>query len=219
MLKLQSISKKYGAQKILDAVDFTVGQKEFVSIVGKSGVGKTTLLSILSGLVRTDEGKIFFNDEDISNFDEEQLARFRLMNIGIVFQDFKIISSLSVYDNVYLALHPRKDIERDKRKDMVNEMVTLVGLKDKLDKLVDNLSGGEKQRVAIARSLVGMPKLVLADEPTGNLDERTSEEIITLFEKLHDELDTTFIVITHDKEIASKAQKSYQLTNYKLQIL
>ena len=219
MLKLQSISKKYGAQKILDAVDFTVGQKEFVIIVGKSGVGKTTLLSILSGLVRTDEGKIFFNDEDISNFDEEQLARFRLMNIGIVFQDFKIISSLSVYDNVYLALHPRKDIERDKRKDMVNEMVTLVGLKDKLDKLVDNLSGGEKQRVAIARSLVGMPKLVLADEPTGNLDERTSEEIITLFEKLHDELDTTFIVITHDKEIASKAQKSYQLTNYKLQIL
>ena len=219
MLKLQSISKKYGAQKILDAVDFTVGQKEFVSIVGKSGVGKTTLLSILSGLVRTDEGKIFFNDEDISNFDEEQLARFRLMNIGIVFQDFKSISSLSVYDNVYLALHPRKDIERDKRKDMVNEMVTLVGLKDKLDKLVDNLSGGEKQRVAIARSLVGMPKLVLADEPTGNLDERTSEEIITLFEKLHDELDTTFIVITHDKEIASKAQKSYQLTNYKLQIL
>ena len=219
MLKLQSISKKYDGQQILNGVDFTIGQKEFVSIVGKSGVGKTTLLSILSGLIQSDSGKIFFNDENIGNFNEEQLAQFRLMNIGIVFQDFKIISSLSVYDNVYLALHPRKDIEKEKRKEMVEEMVALVGLRDKLDQLVDNLSGGEKQRVAIARSLVGMPKLVLADEPTGNLDEKTSEEIIKLFEKLHNELDTTFIVITHDKEIASKAQKSYQLTNHKLQII
>jgi ABC-type lipoprotein export system ATPase subunit len=219
MLRLKSISKKYGAQQILNSVNFAVGQKEFISIIGKSGVGKTTLLSILSGLVRPDKGEIFFNDENIGNFDEEQLARFRLMNIGIIFQDFKIILSLSVYDNVYLALHPRKDIEKSKRKKMVEEMVALVGLEDKLNQLVDNLSGGEKQRVAIARSLVGMPKLVFADEPTGNLDEKTSKEIIKLFEKLHNELDTTFIVITHDKEIANKAQKTYQLINHKLKII
>jgi len=219
MLKLKSISKKYGNQHILDNVNFTLKQKEFISIIGKSGVGKTTLLSILSGLVQPDSGKIFFEGQDITNFDEEQLAQFRLMNIGIVFQDFKIITSLSVYDNVYLALHPRQDIDKNKKKGMVEEMVKLVGLADKLDKLVDNLSGGEKQRVAIARSLVGIPKLVLADEPTGNLDEKTSEEIMRLFEKLHKDLNTTFVVITHDKDIANRTQKTYQLTLSHLQTI
>jgi len=216
MLKLQSISKKYGNQQILEDVDFSVGENEFISIVGKSGVGKSTLLSILSGLVKPDSGRILFNGKDITDFNEEQLAEFRLLNIGIVFQDFKIIPSLSVFDNVYLALHPRSDFTKEQKKEMVKEIVELVELENKLDEVVDNLSGGEKQRVAIARSLVGKPKLVLADEPTGNLDEKTSETIVKLFQKLHTELNTTFIVITHDKDVASKAQKSYQLTSHKL---
>ena len=219
MLQLKSISKKYGNQQILKNVDFLVKQKEFISIVGKSGTGKTTLLSILTGLVKPDEGKIFFSGQDITNFDEEKLARFRLLNIGIVFQDFKIISSLSVFDNVYLAIHTRDDIKKGDKKEMIENIVGLVGLKHKLNETVDNLSGGEKQRVAIARSLVGRPKLVLADEPTGNLDEVTSEHIMELFQKLHRELNTTFVVITHNRDIAQKAQKIYQLTNYSLQIL
>lgn len=188
MLKLQSISKKYGNQQVLKNVDFSIDEKEFISIIGKSGVGKTTLLSILVGLVKPDEGKIFFAGQDITDFDEEKLASFRLLNIGIVFQDFKIIPSLSVFDNVYLAIHPRKDIKKENKKEMVENMVRLVGLENKLTETVDNLSGGEKQRVAIARSLVGRPKLVLADEPTGNLDEKTSASIINLFQKLHQEL-------------------------------
>jgi putative ABC transport system ATP-binding protein len=219
MLKLQSISKKYGNQQVLKNVDFSIDEKEFISIIGKSGVGKTTLLSILVGLVKPDEGKIFFAGQDITDFDEEKLASFRLLNIGIVFQDFKIIPSLSVFDNVYLAIHPRKDIKKENKKEMVENMVRLVGLENKLTETVDNLSGGEKQRVAIARSLVGRPKLVLADEPTGNLDEKTSASIINLFQKLHQELSTTFIIITHDKDIAQKTQKIYQLTNYNLQTI
>jgi len=219
MLTLQSISKKYGNQQILKNVDFSIGQKEFISIVGKSGVGKTTLLSILAGLVKPDEGKIFFENEEITNFNEEQLANFRLLNIGIVFQDFKIIPSLSVFNNVYLALYPRKDIVKGKKAEMVENIIGLVGLKHKLSEIVDNLSGGEKQRVAIARSLVGQPKLILADEPTGNLDETTSETIMNLFQKLYQELSTSFIIITHDNDIAKKTQKIYQLTNHNLEIL
>ncbi len=216
MLKLQSISKKYDNQHILKNVDFSIKQKEFVSVIGKSGVGKTTLLSILAGLVKPDEGRIFFEDKEITNFNEEQLASFRLLNIGIVFQDFKIIQSLSVFDNVYLAVHPREDIKKESKKEMVENIIGLVGLKHKMKETVDNLSGGEKQRVAIARSLVGKPKLVLADEPTGNLDEATSESIMKLFQKLHQELSTAFIIITHDNDIAKITQTIYQMEDYNL---
>jgi len=219
MLKLQSISKKYGKQQILKNLNFSIKEKEFVSIVGKSGTGKTTLLSVLSGLVKPDEGKIFFEGQNITDFDEEKLASFRLFNIGIVFQDFKIISSLSVFDNIYLAIHPRNDIKKENKKEMIKNIVELVGLKHKIGEIADNLSGGEKQRVAIARSLITRPKLVLADEPTGNLDEATSEIIMELFQKLHQELSTSFIIITHDNDIAKATQKTYKLTNYNLQIL
>ncbi len=219
MLKLQSISKIYGSQQVLKNINFHIAPKEFISIVGKSGVGKTTLLSILAGLIRPDEGKIIFRDKDITNFDEEQLAHFRLLNIGIVFQDFKIIPSLSVFDNVFLALYPRHDLDKKEKKERVKNIVAHVGLEHKLLETVDNLSGGEKQRVAIARSLVGRPHLVLADEPTGNLDETTSEHIMELFQKLHQEFATTFAIITHEKDIAKKAQKIYRLTNQKIQTL
>lgn len=217
MLRLQSISKKYGSQQILKDVDFTIGQKEFVSIIGKSGVGKTTLLSILSGLVTPDAGSIFFEDKEVTHFSEDQFAEFRLLNVGIVFQDFKIIPSLSVFDNVYLAIHPRGDIKKEDKELMVKDIVNLVGLSHKLRETTFNLSGGEKQRVAIARSLVGKPKLVLADEPTGNLDEKTSEDILHLFEKLHEEMSTSFIIITHDNDIAKKTKNVYQLSNHTIE--
>ena len=112
MIKLESVSKKYGSQTVLDCINFSAGENEFVSIIGKSGVGKTTLLSILAGMVAPDSGKIIFQNRNITKYNEEQLADFRLLNIGIVFQDFKIIASLSVYDNVYLAIHPRKDLSK-----------------------------------------------------------------------------------------------------------
>ena len=217
MLHLKSISKKYGDQLVLKDVDFSLKEKEFVSIIGKSGAGKTTFLSILAGLVKPDKGQIFFKGQDITGLSEEELARFRLLNIGIVFQDFKILPSLTVFDNVYLAIYPRQDIKTEQKKEMVAEMVRLVGLENKLYQIVVQLSGGEKQRVAIARSLVGKPKLVLADEPTGNLDEATSDSILRLFKRLHQELNTAFVVITHDRDVANQAQKIYRLTNHSLE--
>lgn len=219
MIKLESISKRYGDQKVLENINFSVTDKELVSIVGKSGVGKTTLLSILAGMVAPDSGKIIFQDEDITGHDEEELANFRLLNVGIVFQDFKIIPSLSVYDNVYLAVHPRHDFNKKQKDERVKNIIDKVGLTHKLSQTVDDLSGGEKQRVAIARSLVGNPKLVLADEPTGNLDATTSASIIELFQKLNQDLDATFIIITHDKDIANQTQKKYELTENGLAIL
>jgi len=213
MIKLKSISKRYGHQTVLDNINFSAKENEFVSIIGKSGVGKTTLLSILAGMVKPDSGKIFFQNQDITGYNEEQFANFRLMNIGIVFQDFKIIPALSVYDNVYLALHPRQDLNKQDKDEHIKNVDSQVGMSHKILQKVDNLSGGEKQRVAIARSLVGNPKLVLADEPTGNLDTKTSTSIMELFQQLNQEMKTTFVIITHDKDIAAETQKKYQLTD------
>ena len=219
MIKLEAVTKAYGAQKVLANISLEVAENEFLSIIGKSGVGKTTLLSVLSGLVAPDSGRIIFGGEDITGYSEEQFARFRLHNIGFIFQDFKIIPSLSVYDNVYLALHPRRDLSREKKAERVKKAVEQTGLAHKIDTVAANLSGGEKQRVAIARSLAGQPKLVLADEPTGNLDAQTSTDIMELFKKLNHELDTTFIIITHDPDIAAATQKRYELTGQGLVLL
>jgi len=218
MIKLESVSKKYGSQTVLDCINFSAGENEFVSIIGKSGVGKTTLLSILAGMVAPDSGKIIFQNRNITKYNEEQLADFRLLNIGIVFQDFKIIASLSVYDNVYLAIHPRKDLSKQTKDEQIRSIISQVGMTHKISQNVDDLSGGEKQRVAIARSLVGNPKLVLADEPTGNLDAKTSASIMELFRKLNKELETTFVIITHDKDIADQTQKKYELTDKGLNV-
>lgn len=218
MIKLESVSKKYDDQIILSGINFSAKENEFVSIIGKSGVGKTTLLSILAGMVAPDSGKIIFQNKDITDYDEDQFANFRLINIGIVFQDFKIIASLSVYDNVYLAIHPRKDLSKQTKDEQIRSIISQVGMTHKISQNVDDLSGGEKQRVAIARSLVGNPKLVLADEPTGNLDAKTSASIMELFRKLNKELETTFVIITHDKDIADQTQKKYELTDKGLNV-
>jgi len=212
MLTLEHVSKKYKEQRVLQDINFSLDEKEFISIIGKSGVGKTTLLSIMAGLISPDGGKIVFSGKDITEYSEEQLAEFRLNNIGIVFQDFKLIASLSVFDNILLAIHPRRDIDREEKKRRILDLIEQVGLMGKQNSTVNNLSGGEMQRVAIARSLVNQPKVILADEPTGNLDENTSGQILDLFKELHTRLSTTFIIVTHEKDIAKKTQKTYQLS-------
>lgn len=219
MLTLKHISKRYQQQGVLKDINFELGEKEFISIIGKSGVGKTTLLSVMAGLVSPDIGEIFFSGSDITHYSEEQLAEFRLKNIGIVFQDFKLIPSLSVYDNIFLAIYPRKDIPEAEKVKRILDLIIQVGLEGKENKGVDNLSGGEKQRVAIARSLVNQPKLVLADEPTGNLDEQTSGKIMRLFQDLHQRFSTTFVVITHEKDIAKETLKIYRLQEEDLSII
>jgi ABC-type lipoprotein export system ATPase subunit len=212
MLTLKQISKNYSGQRVLENISFQLGEQEFISIIGKSGVGKTTLLSIMAGLVPPNEGNVSFAGADITHYSEEQLAEFRLKNIGIVFQDFKLIPSISVYDNIFLAIYPRKDVGKKEKIIRIMDLINQVELSGKENKCVDELSGGEKQRVAIARSLVNRPKLVLADEPTGNLDEVTSDKIMKLFEVLHKKFSTTFVIVTHEKDIARKTQKTYQLT-------
>jgi ABC-type lipoprotein export system ATPase subunit len=184
-----------------------------VSIMGKSGAGKSTLLAAMAGLVKPDSGQVLFQGSNISDLDEEKLAAFRLQHIGFIFQDFKLIPSLSVYDNIMLGIYPRRDITAAEKEKRIRDFTGKVGLTGKLPEKVDNLSGGEKQRVAIARSLVNRPDLVLADEPTGNLDSSTAKDIMALFRKLHETLDTTFLIITHDRDIAAYTQKTFTLAD------
>jgi putative ABC transport system ATP-binding protein len=212
MLTLEHVFKKYEDQQVLQDITFHLDEKEFISIIGKSGAGKTTLLSIMAGLISPDGGNVLFSGKDITEYSEEQLAEFRLRNIGIVFQDFKLIPSLSVFDNILVAIYPRRDIDREEKRQRILDLIEQVGLTGKQRSIVNNLSGGEKQRVAIARSLVNQPKLILADEPTGNLDEKTSGQILDLFKELHTRLSTSFTIVTHEKDVARKTRKTYQLS-------
>lgn len=211
MLELQNIGKSYGGQQVLADINLTVREREMVSIMGKSGAGKSTLLAVMAGLVQPDSGRVLFQDTVISDHDEEKLAAFRLHHIGFIFQDFKLIPSLTAHDNILMGIYPRRDIPADEKEKRINELASQVGLTAKLTEKTDNLSGGEKQRVAIARSLVNRPGLVLADEPTGNLDSATAEEILSLFKELHQQMATSFLIITHDQDIAAQTQKTYIL--------
>ena len=211
MLELQNIGKSYGGQQVLADINLTVREREMVSIMGKSGAGKSTLLAVMAGLVQPDSGRVLFQDTVISDHDEEKLAAFRLHHIGFIFQDFKLIPSLTAHDNILMGIYPRRDIPAAEKEKRINELASQVGLTAKLTEKTDNLSGGEKQRVAIARSLVNRPGLVLADEPTGNLDSATAEEILSLFKELHQQMATSFLIITHDQDIAAQTQKTYIL--------
>lgn len=211
MLTLQNISKSYREQQVLVNINFEVREREMASIMGKSGVGKSTLLAVMAGLILPDSGQVLFQDRVISNLDEEKLAAFRLNHIGFIFQDFKLIPSLTAHDNILMGIYPRRDIPSAEKEKRINELASQVGLTGKLTEKTDNLSGGEKQRVAIARSLVNRPDLVLADEPTGNLDAATAEEIMSLFKELHKTSATSFLIITHDQDVADQTQKTYRL--------
>lgn len=211
MLKLEQISKTYREQQVLAGINLEANRSEMVSIMGKSGAGKSTLLAVMAGLVRPDSGRVIFQGETVSELDEEQLAAFRLHHIGFIFQDFKLIPSLSVHDNILMSIFPRRDIAAADKEKRIVDLARQVGLGAKLTEKTENLSGGEQQRVAIARSLVNQPELVLADEPTGNLDSATAEEIMALFRELHQRLATTFFIITHDQDIARQTGKTYIL--------
>jgi lipoprotein-releasing system ATP-binding protein len=213
MFILKDITKNYKDQQVLKGVSLELGTKQMAAVMGKSGAGKSTLLGIMAGLVRPDSGIIEFNGENLNTLGEDMLSDFRSNHVGIVFQDFRLIPSLSVADNILIAAYPRKDISEDEKHEKMIKLTEKVGLKDMVNKKTDNLSGGEKQRVAIARSLINSPAFVLADEPTGNLDEKTSAGIMELFAQLHSETDTSFVIVTHDEDIAAATQKIYRMTD------
>lgn len=208
ILKVENLKRVYGtgASKVvaLDNVSFTVEKGEFVSIVGASGSGKSTLLHLISGVDRPTSGKVFINDEDIYKLNNDDLAIFRRRQIGLIYQFYNLIPILNVIENISLPLE--LDGRKPDKKDL-NEMIELLGLENRQSHLPSQLSGGEQQRVSIGRALITRPSLILADEPTGNLDSKASEEIVNLLKKTNKKYNQTIIMITHNLEIAKMTDR------------
>lgn len=206
ILETTELKKYYGAEpnitKALDGVSFTVEKGEFIAIVGTSGSGKTTLLNMIGGLDNPTSGKVIINGKDISKFNDEQLTIFRRRNIGFVFQNYNLVPVLNVYENIVL---PAELDGNHVDKNFLKEVVRLLVLEDKLNNMPSELSGGQQQRVAIARALITKPMLVLADEPTENLDSKTSCDVLGLLKVTSEKLHQTLIMITHNNEIAQLA--------------
>jgi putative ABC transport system ATP-binding protein len=208
--ELKAATKHYrrGPQTIraVDGVDLTIGEGEFVVVAGPSGSGKSTLLQLLGGLDRPTSGQIFFKGQDLARLPDRRLARLRLRAFGFVFQDFNLIPTLTAQENVEVALAPT-GIGGGRRRERARALLERVGLGDRAGHLPAELSGGEEQRVAIARALANSPQVILADEPTGNLDSSTGEQIVDLLSELSRENGQTVVLVTHDRDIAARAPR------------
>lgn len=207
-LQIKNLSKVYGngdtAVKALDDVTFSVEKGQFVAIIGPSGSGKSTLLHLLGGVDRPSSGKIFVDNTDIYDLDETQLAIFRRRQIGLIYQFYNLIPILTVKENITLPI--LLDGQKVDKKQLKN-IVTSLGLNNRLNHLPNQLSGGQQQRVSIGRALINNPAIILADEPTGNLDSKNSREIMELLKMFNKTYNQTLIVITHDERIAAQADR------------
>lgn len=210
MYSLKNVCKYFdrGGNRVraLDGVDLVVPQGQFLAIQGPTGQGKSTLLTLLGGLDRPTSGQVFFEGRDLGTLEERQLTDLRARAFGFVFQTFNLIPTLTALENVEVALVPF-NLSQQERRRQSEEMLGHLGLGDRLTHLPAELSGGQQQRVAIARALVKQPKVLLADEPTGNLDEQTRDEIIGLLESLWRDRGLTLVIVTHDSTIARRAQR------------
>jgi len=210
IVDVRDVAKIYGNQtEALRGVSLVIEKGEMVSIIGQSGSGKTTLLNIIGGLDKPSKGAVYINGIDIAKLSRNELAKFRRENIGFVFQQFHLIPYLTALENVMLAqyFHSMADEEEAKH------ALEAVGLGHRVGHLPSQLSSGEQQRVCIARALINEPKLLLADEPTGNLDQANSKNIMELFKKLHQQQNITIILVTHDPSIAETAQRTIKVTD------
>jgi ABC-type lipoprotein export system ATPase subunit len=201
-----NLSKKYGTLEVVKDVSLTVKDGEFVSLVGKSGCGKTTLLSVLSGLERPTQGKVILNGKEITGASEEELALFRRAHVGFIFQSFNLIPTLSAWENVALPLFPIK-MTNAQRQERALGLLYQMEMGHRTEHLPSALSGGEKQRVAIARALANHPTIVFADEPTGNLDSATGDAIMVILSELHKKQGMTMLMVTHEPELAKTADR------------
>ncbi len=217
LLKVEHVSKIYGAKetqvRALDDVSFTVEKGEFVAIVGPSGSGKSTLLHILGGVDRPTSGQVILDGNAMYQMDEDGLAIFRRRQIGLIYQFYNLIPVLNVKENITLPLLLD---QRKVNEDYFQKLVQQLGLQDRLNYLPNQLSGGQQQRVSICRAIMASPAVVLADEPTGNLDRKNSEEIVGLLKQLHREQKQTLIMITHDESIALQADRILQIEDGKI---
>ena len=217
ILQTSELKKYYGAKpnitKALDGVNLSVEQGEFVAIVGTSGSGKSTLLNMIGGLDVPTSGKVIVDGHDLSTLKDEQLTIFRRRKIGFIFQNYNLVPVLNVYENIVLP------VELDGNKldnKFMKEVVQMLGLEDKLNNMPNNLSGGQQQRVAIARALVSKPAIVLADEPTGNLDSKTSSDVLGLLKVTSQKFQQTLVMITHNNEIAQLADRIIRIEDGKI---
>ena len=217
ILKARQIKKYYGKNenltKALDGVDLNIKQGEFVAIIGASGSGKSTLLNMIGGLDNPTSGEVQIGGKEIGNMNADELTVFRRRNIGFIFQNYNLIPVLNVLENITLP------IELDGKspdESFITEIIDILGLKEKIYKMPSQLSGGQQQRVAIARALASKPSIILADEPTGNLDSVTSEEVLGLMKKMSEQFHQTIVMITHDPNIASKADRTIKISDGKV---
>lgn len=208
VIKTENLCKYYGTGdnqvKALEQVDFTVEKGEFLGIVGKSGSGKSTLLNMLGGLDHPTEGKIWIGDEDISELNDDQLTKMRRSKIGFIFQNYNLMPVLNVYENIIL---PIQLAGRKIDEEYINSILNALELSHKKSSLPASLSGGQQQRVAIARALANKPEIVLADEPTGNLDVAMGAEVMAMLKHMNETFGQTIIVVTHDQEIAAQINR------------
>jgi len=207
MIKVKGIHKSYGNLHVLKGVDLEIGKAEIVSIVGKSGAGKTTLLHILGTLDQADKGELFFDGENITKYKPKQLAGFRNKKIGFVFQFHHLLPEFTALENVCIPAYIQKTPET-KAKNRAKELLDYLGLADRISHKPTELSGGEQQRVAVARALMNQPAIVFADEPSGNLDSVSSQELHQLLFDLRRDFQQTFVIVTHNETLATMSDRT-----------
>ncbi len=211
MLRVEGVSTTLGNRAILEDVNFHVEPRQMVAVTGKSGSGKSTLLGIISGLLEPDKGKVIFDGQDIFSWGDYKRSRYRNREIGFVFQFFNLLPNMNSYQNIiYPAILNRMSNNLKKE---VEYLIDYLQLNKIIRQYPATLSGGERQRVAIARAIINNPRLILADEPTGNLDDATSQDIITLFRQLRDKKGISIVVVTHDSRIVAGADAHYHIEN------
>jgi putative ABC transport system ATP-binding protein len=216
LITIKELSKTLGRVKAVNNISFSINNGELLAIQGHSGSGKSTLLSLLSGLENQDDGEIIFDNKKIGNMNEDDLALFRRKNVGIVFQSFNLIPTLNVIENIALPLFPT-NVNKKEMLRRAQKSAEAVGLSNRLDHYPNELSGGEQQRVAIARALINNPKVLFADEPTGNLDSKTGKKILELLKSLNKEKGLTVVMVTHDDSIAKDCDRIIKLKDGRIQ--
>ncbi len=216
LIEIKQLTKVYGTEiknEVLHQLSLEIEKGEFIAIIGPSGSGKSTFLNILGALDQSTSGEVLINRQNVSQLDDAQLAKFRNRNLGFVFQFHHLLPEFTALENVMIPDWIKEGKALTTKEKRAEKLLSLVGLKEFKDKLITKLSGGQKQRVAIARALMNQPDILLADEPTGNLDSETTEKIYNLLREINQDLDTTFIVVTHDRHIAAKTDRIIELVD------
>ncbi len=215
MIKVENVFKSFGELQVLKGIDLEVKKGEIVSIVGPSGAGKTTLLMIMGTLEKSDSGKIYIDDNELSKLNEKKLSDFRNKNIGFVFQFHQLLPEFTALENVIIPALIGK-VKHGEAEKKALELINMMGLSDRIEHKPAELSGGERQRVAVARALINDPLVIFADEPSGSLDSDNKEDLHRLFFDLRDRLNQTFVIVTHDEQLASITDRTIHMIDGKI---